>query len=36
MSLTEEVIDATLEPDGVLRLQRPPQLPPGPVRVVEA
>ncbi len=33
MSLTEEVIDATLEPNGALRLAHPPQLPPGPVRV---
>ena len=33
MSPTEEVIDATLEPDGTLRLSHQPQLPPGPVRV---
>jgi hypothetical protein len=33
MSLTAEVIDATLEPDGTLRLAHQPQLPPGPVRV---
>jgi hypothetical protein len=33
MNLTEEVIDATLEADGTLQLVRPPQLPPGPVRV---
>ncbi len=33
MSLMEEVIDATLEPDGTLRLSHQPQLPPGPVRV---
>jgi hypothetical protein len=33
MSLTEEVIAATLEPDGTLRLAHAPQLPPGPVRV---
>ena len=34
MSPTEEVIDATLEPDGTLRLARQPQFPPGPVRVI--
>lgn len=33
MSRTEEVIDATLDADGALRLARRPQLPPGPVRV---
>jgi hypothetical protein len=33
MNMTEEVIDATLEPDGTLRLAQQPQLPPGPVRV---
>jgi hypothetical protein len=33
MNPTEEVIDATLELDGTLRLAHQPQLPPGPVRV---
>lgn len=33
MTPTEEVIDATLEPDGTLRLARPSQLPAGPVLV---
>ena len=33
MSLAEEVLDATLEPDGTLRLSHQPQMPPGPVRV---
>lgn len=33
MSLSEEVIDATLQPDGSLQLARPSHLPPGPVRV---
>jgi hypothetical protein len=33
MSLTEEVIEAVIEPDGTLRLSHQPQLPPGPVRV---
>lgn len=33
MSRTEEVIDATLEPNGALRLAHLPHLPPGPVRV---
>ncbi len=33
MSLSEEVIDATLDPDGTLRLSHPPHVPPGPVRV---
>jgi hypothetical protein len=33
MTPTDEVIDATLEPNGTLRLARPSQLPPGPVRV---
>jgi hypothetical protein len=29
----EETIDATLDPNGQLRLSHQPQLPPGPVRV---
>lgn len=33
MDLTEEVIDATLEADGTLRLSQRPQVAPGPVRV---
>ena len=33
MIQTEEVIDATIEPNGTLRLAQPPRLPPGPVRV---
>lgn len=33
MDITEETIDATLEPDGQLRLTHPPRLPPGRVRV---
>ena len=34
MSMTEEMIDATLEADGTLRLAHPPQLPAGAVRVL--
>jgi hypothetical protein len=33
MGAIEETIDATLDESGQLRLSRPPQLPPGPVRV---
>src|SRR5690242_19528332 len=33
MTVTEDTIDATLEPDGQLRLARPPGLAPGPVQV---
>ena len=33
MSATEETIDATLDPNGQLRLAHQPQLPPGPVTV---
>jgi hypothetical protein len=33
MNITEETMDATLEPNGQLRLTQQPQLPPGPVRV---
>ncbi len=33
MSLTQEIIDATVEPDGTLRLSHQPEIPPGPVRV---
>jgi hypothetical protein len=33
MSLSEEVIDGTLQPDGSLRLAHPARLPPGPVQV---
>jgi hypothetical protein len=33
MNVIEETIEATLEANGQLRLQRSPQLPPGPVRV---
>jgi hypothetical protein len=33
MSALEETIDATLGPDGHLRLTHPSRLPPGPVRV---
>ena len=33
MNAGEEMIDATLDSDGQLRLTRKPQLPPGPVRV---
>jgi hypothetical protein len=29
----EETIDATLDPNGQLRLSHPPSVPPGPVRV---
>jgi len=34
MSLIEETIDGTLQPDGTLALDRAPQLPAGRVRVV--
>jgi hypothetical protein len=33
VDVIEETIDATLEPNGHLRLSQQPQLPPGPVRV---
>jgi hypothetical protein len=33
VSAFEETIDATLGPNGQLRLSRQPRLPPGPVRV---
>jgi hypothetical protein len=33
MSLSEEVIEATLDSNGQLQLSHPPQLPPGPVSV---
>jgi hypothetical protein len=33
MSLTVEVIDAVVEPDGSLKLSHPPLISPGPVRV---
>src|SRR2546425_122743 len=33
MNVIEETIEATLDPNGQLRLAHPPQLPPGPVRV---
>jgi hypothetical protein len=33
MNATEETIEATLDPNGQLRLNHPPRLPPGPVRV---
>jgi hypothetical protein len=33
MGITEETIEATLDPNGQLRLAQTPQLPPGPVRV---
>lgn len=33
MNVTEETIEATLDPNGQLRLTHPPRLPPGPVRV---
>ena len=33
MNVIEETIEATLDANGQLRLTRPPQLPPGPVRV---
>ena len=33
MSLSEETIEATLDPNGQLQLAHPPQLPPGPVQV---
>ncbi|MBA4064940.1 MAG: hypothetical protein C0501_14750 [Isosphaera sp.] len=33
MNPTEDVIDATLEADGTLRLAHPPRVAPGPVRV---
>ena len=33
MNLTEEMIEATLDPNGRLRLTHPPTLTPGPVRV---
>ena len=33
MSATEETIDATLDPNGQLRLAHQPRLPPGPVTV---
>jgi hypothetical protein len=32
-NLTEEAIDATLDPNGQLRLTHQPRLPPGPVQV---
>jgi hypothetical protein len=34
MSLSEEIIDAVLEPDGTLRLAQQSQMNPGPVRVI--
>jgi len=34
MSLTETVIEGTLNPDGTLELDEKPNLPPGRVRVV--
>src|SRR5205807_1260216 len=33
VSATEETIDATLDPNGQLRLSHQPRIPPGPVRV---
>ncbi len=33
MNVIEETIDATLDPNGQLRLTHQPRLPPGPVRV---
>ncbi len=33
MNVIEETIDATLDPNGQLRLTHQPQVPPGPVRV---
>jgi len=33
MSMSEQTIDATLGPDGQLRLSHQPLVPPGPVRV---
>ncbi|QEH38919.1 hypothetical protein OJF2_75290 [Aquisphaera giovannonii] len=33
MSVTEETIEAILDPNGEIRLTQRPQLPPGPVRV---
>jgi hypothetical protein len=33
MGIAEETIEATLDPNGQLRLSQKPQLPPGPVRV---
>lgn len=33
MNVIEETIEATLDPNGQLRLTHPPQFPPGPVRV---
>lgn len=33
MNIIEETIEATLDPNGELRLTHPPRLPPGPVRV---
>jgi hypothetical protein len=34
MSLSEEVVDGTLRPDGTLALDREPHLPPGRVRII--